>query len=88
MQIYIIAYVKIQKNEDILSIMSNLQPNSCLKIDFQKVQQHAGRQVVNPRHQTSQGQSVAKLQVYMENSSDQWFDTHHLAGHIRCRVRI
>ena len=39
---YIIAYVKIQKNEDILSIMSNLQPNCCLKIDFKKVDQHAG----------------------------------------------
>ena len=25
-----------QKNEDILSIMSNLQPNCFLKIDFQK----------------------------------------------------
>ena len=31
-----------KKNEDILSIMSNLQPNCCLKIDFQKVDQHAG----------------------------------------------
>ena len=31
-----------QKNEDILSIMSNLQPNCCLKIDFQKVDQHVG----------------------------------------------
>ena len=31
-----------KKNEDILSIMSNLQPNFCLKIDFQKVDQHAG----------------------------------------------
>ena len=30
------------KNEDILSSMSNLQPNWCLKIDFQKVDQHAG----------------------------------------------
>ena len=30
------------KNEDILSITSNLQPNCCLKIDFQKVDQHAG----------------------------------------------
>ena len=30
------------KNEYILSIMSNLQPNRCLKIDFQKVDQHAG----------------------------------------------
>ena len=41
-KIYIIAYVKIQKKEDILSIMSNLQPNYCLKVDFQKVDQHAG----------------------------------------------
>ena len=31
-----------KKNEDILSIMSNLQPNCCLKVDFQKVDQHAG----------------------------------------------
>ena len=30
------------KNEDILSSMSNLQPNWCLKIDFQNVNQHAG----------------------------------------------
>ena len=33
---------KYKKNEDILSSMSNLQPNLCLKIDFQKVDQHAG----------------------------------------------
>ena len=25
-----------------LSIMSSLQPNYCLKVDFQKVDQHAG----------------------------------------------
>ena len=31
-----------KKNEDILSIMLNLQPNCCLKVDFQKVDQHAG----------------------------------------------
>ena len=38
---YTIAYVKIQKFfEDILSIMS--KPNCCLKVDFQKVDQHAG----------------------------------------------
>ena len=30
------------KKYDILSIMSNLQPNFCLKFDFQKVDQHAG----------------------------------------------
>ena len=28
--------------KDSLSIMSNLQPNCCLKFDFQKVDQHAG----------------------------------------------
>ena len=39
---YIIPYVKTQKKEDSLSIMSNLQPNCCLKFDFQKVDQHAG----------------------------------------------
>ena len=33
---------KYKKNEDILSSMSNLQPNWCLKIDFQKVDKHAG----------------------------------------------
>ena len=31
-----------QENEDILSIMSNLQSNCCLKVDFEKVVQHAG----------------------------------------------
>ena len=39
---YIIAYVKIQKNVDILSSVPNLQPNWCLKIDFQKMDQHTG----------------------------------------------
>ena len=34
---YTIAFVKIQKNEDLQSFMSNLQPNYCLKVDFQKV---------------------------------------------------
>ena len=33
---------KYKINEDIPSSMSNLQPNWCLKIDFQKVDQHAG----------------------------------------------
>ena len=33
---------KYHKNEDILSIMSNLQANCCLKVDFQKMDQHAG----------------------------------------------
>ena len=29
-----------KKNDDILSIVSNLQPNCCLKVDFQNVDQH------------------------------------------------
>ena len=33
---------KYKTNEGTLSIMSNLQPTCCLKIDFQKVDQHAG----------------------------------------------
>ena len=36
------TYKDYKKIEDILSIMSNLQPNCCLKVDFQKVDQHAG----------------------------------------------
>ena len=36
--------------------MSNLQTYYHFKLDFQKVDQ----QVVNPRHQTPQGQSIAK----------------------------
>ena len=31
-----------KNNYDILSIMSNLQPNCCLKFDLQTVDQHAG----------------------------------------------
>ena len=30
------------QKKDIISIMSNLQPNCYLKFDFQKVDQHAG----------------------------------------------
>ena len=39
---YVIAYVKIQIKKDILSILSNLQPNCCSKIDYQNVDHHAG----------------------------------------------
>ena len=42
--------------------MSNLQTYYHFKLDFQKVDQLITEpsQVVNPRHQTPQGQSVAK----------------------------
>ena len=33
---------KIAYKKDISSIMSNPQPNCCLKFDFQKVDQHTG----------------------------------------------
>ena len=39
---YTFAYVKIQKNEDLQSIMANLPPNCWLKVDFQKVDQLTG----------------------------------------------
>ena len=42
----------------LFSIMSNLQTHYRFKLDFQKVDQHTG--VVNPRHQTPQGQLVTK----------------------------
>ena len=56
-----IAYVKIQKIEDILSIMSNLQPNCCIKVDLQKVDQHAGGKWLihdTKRHMDNQVQSL------------------------------
>ena len=33
---------KYEKNEDLQAIMSNLQPICCLKVDFKKVDKHAG----------------------------------------------
>ena len=56
-----------KKNEDLQSIMSNLQPNCCLKVDFQKRGQTCRSQVVNPRHQTPQGQSLAKPETPLQN---------------------
>ena len=38
--------------------MSNLQPNCCLKFDFQKVDQHAGGKWLIHDTQTPQGQVV------------------------------
>ena len=57
---YIIAYVKTQKTEDISSIMSNLQLNCCLKLDFQKVDQHAGGKwlIHTKRHKDNRLQSL------------------------------
>ena len=48
--------------------MSNLQPNCCLKVDFEKMDQHAGgKWLIHDRHQTPQGQSVAKPETPLKN---------------------
>ena len=55
---------KYKKSQDILSSMSNLQPNWCLKIDFQKVVQHAGGKWLihdTKRHKDNQLQGSLKL---------------------------
>ena len=45
-----------QKQQNCFPLCQTYKPTIILKLDFQKVDQ----QVVNPRHQTPQGQSVAK----------------------------
>ena len=47
--------------------MSNLQPNCCLKFDFQKVNQHAGGKWLIHDTKTPQGQSVAKPETPLQN---------------------
>ena len=50
-----------KKNEDLQSIMSNLQPNCCLKVDFQMVDKHTGRRWLihdTKRHKDNQLQSL------------------------------
>ena len=39
---YKTAYVKMQKNVDLQAIMSNLQPNCCLRVNFYNVDKHTG----------------------------------------------
>ena len=48
-----------KQHKKLLSFMSNLQTYYHFQLDFQKWTNIQG-QVVNPRHQTPQGQSVAK----------------------------
>ena len=83
-----IAYVKVQKNEDRLSSMSNLQSYWCLKIDFQKVDQHAGGKWLihdTKRRKDNQLQSlklpcrISKLSCYMWHKGVRW---HHVESDI------
>ena len=43
--------------------MTPLQTHYHFKLGFQKVDQHTGGKLVNPRHETPQGQSVAKPKI-------------------------
>ena len=48
-------------NEDLRSIMSTLQPNCCLKVDIQKVDQHTGGKWLihdTKRHKDNQLQNL------------------------------
>ena len=68
--------------------MSNLQPNCCLKIDFQKVDQHAGGKWLihdTTRHKDNQLQSlklpcrISKLSSQMWHKGVRW---HHVESDI------
>ena len=64
--------------------MSSLQTYDHFKLDFQKVDQHSVGQVVNPRHQTPQGQSVAKPDTKQYDTHDAIFKIcdFHLNSHM------
>ena len=65
---YIIAYVKTHKKKERF-IIQYVKPTAQLlfKIRFPKGGPTCRRQVVNPRHQTLQGQSVAKPETPLQN---------------------
>ena len=66
-QLYMSKY---DKNEESQSIM----PNCCLNVEFQKSGPTYRRQVVNSRHQTPQGQSVAKPVTPLYNILVEYLD--------------
>ena len=56
------------KRLDLLSIMSNLQPNCCLEFDFQKVDQHAGgKWLIHDTKHRKDNQSIAKPETPLQN---------------------
>ena len=63
---YIIAYVKPQNIRYIIQYV-NPTAQMLFKIRFPKSGPTCRRQVVNPRHQTPQGQSVAKPETPLQN---------------------
>ena len=64
---YIIAYVKTQKNKIQYSLCQRPTAQLLFRIRFPKGGPTCRRQVVNPRHQTPQGQSVAKPETPLQN---------------------
>ena len=63
---YIIAYVKTQKIRYTIHYVKTTA-QLLFKIRFPKGGTTCRRQVVNPRHQTPQGQSVAKPETPLQN---------------------
>ena len=63
---YIIAYVNTQKIRYIIHYVKPT-PQMLFKIRFPKGGPTCRRKVVNPRYQTPQGQSVAKLEPPLQN---------------------
>ena len=64
---YIIAYVKTQTKIGFIIHYVKSTDQLSFKIRFQKGGPTCRRQVVNPRHQTPQGQSVAKRETPLQN---------------------
>ena len=77
---------KYKNNEDILAIMSNLQPHCCLKVDLQEVDQHAGgKRLIHDtkRHKDNQLQSFMRVKAMAEKKS--WIQTViQIVPHITC----
>ena len=55
------------KNEDKLSSMSNQQPNWCLKIDFQTVDQHTGGTWLIHNTKRRKDNQLQSLKLHLQN---------------------
>ena len=53
-----------KKNGDLQSIMSNLQPNCCLKVDFENVGKHTGGKLLNHDTKRHKGKSIPEIKTW------------------------
>ena len=76
------------KKEDLQSIMSNLQPNGCFEVEFQKVYQHTGGKWLihdTKHHKDNQLQSLKLPCSIFKLSSEIWrkgVRWHHVESNI------